>query len=427
MMENIEQNLNNSANEVFANSYSNLNNNDFFYDTKEDEFIDTDNADSSKNSFSENEVNKVGFSSDVISALQSKVEDAINNENMPQAVDNNVSENEPFTFSGPQIQPLPFDEEIVPNEIKVENLEEKEEKPQENIDNVSSNENLNTNIEEPVEVASSSDIFNTKNDEKEEKSDSIPEITQPESTENKEEIELPSLNIEPSEDANAINKLDDSYALSNFDVLFDSLYSDVTGANNFISNLIEQKRNVNVNEANLAELTAKFEREKEEFNKFVEAQKQAIENEKRQCSDYIKTQKQRLQNEETQFNSDCESTRAELNLAEQTLKVANEKLSDEREQFEKSKNLEEEKLKSDRQKLELEREQFEKEKTIALEKIKNGQKELQLQKEQFAKSKELEEKKLELESKNLSQSCARFKELVTQFNSGFQQLPDNKE
>ena len=29
----------------------------------------------------------------------------------------------------------------------------------------------------------------------------------------------------------------------------------------------------------------------------------------------------------------------------------------------------------------------------------------------------LEEKKLELESKNLSQSCARFKELVSQFNS----------
>ena len=82
MMENIEQNLNNSANEVFANSYSNLNNKDFFYDTKEDEFIDPDNADSSKNSFSENEVNKVGFSSDVISALQSKVEDAINNENI---------------------------------------------------------------------------------------------------------------------------------------------------------------------------------------------------------------------------------------------------------------------------------------------------------------------------------------------------------
>ena len=38
--------------------------------------------------------------------------------------------------------------------------------------------------------------------------------------------------------------------------------------------------------------------------------------------------------------------------------------------------------------------------------------------------KELEEKKLEHESKNLSQSCARFKELVAQFNSGFQKLPE---
>ena len=35
-----------------------------------------------------------------------------------------------------------------------------------------------------------------------------------------------------------------------------------------------------------------------------------------------------------------------------------------------------------------------------------------------------EEKKLEHESKNLSQSCARFKELVAQFNSGFQKLPE---
>ena len=60
-----------------------------------------------------------------------------------------------------------------------------------------------------------------------------------------------------------------------------------------------------------------------------------------------------------------------------------------------------------------------------VERIKNAHKELELKKEQFLKAKELEEKKLELESKNLSQSCAKFKELVSQFNSGFQQLPDD--
>lgn len=414
MMENIEQNLNNSANEIFANSYSNLND-DFFYDTKDDDFIDTDEVTDNKNSFSEKEVNKVGLSSsdDIINTLQTRVEDAINDQNIHSGDTNSISLNEPFNLSDNQIQPLPFDDDNI--ELAAQDSEKTEDlnEDKKNIEN--------NGLEKEVKVSSlndsSDEIINSD----------INEIENLKNTADEDEMELPSINIEQNSEENSTNKLDDSYVLSNFDVLFDSLYSDVTGANNFISNLIEQKRNVNVNEANLAESISKFEREKEEFNKYMDAQKQAIENEKKQCNEYIRTQKQRLQNEETQFNSDCESTRAELNLAEQTLKVANEKLNDEREQFEKNKNLEEEKLKSDRQKLDVEREQFEKEKAIALEKIKNGQKELQLQKEQFAKSKELEEKKLELESKNLSQSCARFKELVTQFNSGFQQLPDNKE
>ena len=220
--------------------------------------------------------------------------------------------------------------------------------------------------------------------------------------------------------------LDDSYVLSNFDVLFDSLYSDVTGANNFISDLIEQKKNVNVNEANLNELQTKLEKERQEFAKYIEAQKQNIEIEKTQCNEYIKNQHIRLQSEEDQFSAECEATRSKLQLEEQKLAIANEKFETEKEQFAQSREIEEEKLKTDRQNFETEKEQFEKEKEIALEKIKQGQKELQTQREQFAKSKELEEKKLELESKNLSQSCARFKELVSQFNSGFQQLPGDK-
>ncbi len=217
--------------------------------------------------------------------------------------------------------------------------------------------------------------------------------------------------------------LDDSYVLSNFDVLFDSLYNDVAGANNFISNLIEQKKTVNVNEAELNELKDKLEKDRQEFEKYIETQKNGLELEKKEVNEYVKNQRIRIQNEEEKFNADCDATRAEIALAEQTLKVANEKLDTEKDQFEQYRQLEEEKLNTDRAKLETERNQFAKEKAIAEEKIRNGQKELQTQKEQFAKSKELEEKKLELESKNLSQSCARFKELVSQFNSGFQQLP----
>lgn len=230
--------------------------------------------------------------------------------------------------------------------------------------------------------------------------------------------------IEADEEEGGKQKdLDDSYVLSNFDVLFDSLYNDVAGANNFISNLIEQKKTVNVNEAELNDLKERLEQEKQDFEKYIETQKNSLEMEKKEVNEYVKNQRIRIQNEEEKFNADCDATRAEIALAEQTLKVANEKFDTEKEQFQQYRELEEEKLNTDRAKLQTEREQFAKEKAIAEEKIRNGQRELQTQREQFAKSKELEEKKLELESKNLSQSCARFKELVSQFNSGFQQLP----
>ena len=79
---------------------------------------------------------------------------------------------------------------------------------------------------------------------------------------------------------------------------------------------------------------------------------------------------------------------------------------------------------AEKEKLAREIEQFENYKKLSEETIKNGNNDLQTRQEQFAKYKELEQKKLDLEEKNLSQSCARFKELVSQFNSGFEQLPN---
>lgn len=243
---------------------------------------------------------------------------------------------------------------------------------------------------------------------------------------------------------------------ADFDAIFDSLYNDVAGANNFISTLIEQKKSVTDNEANLKEEKEKLAKEREEFERFVQSQKENIELEKAQCNEYVRTQRLRLQNEEAQFNADAEATKAELELADASIKASSEKLESEKAQFRVYKELEEkkhqtekEKIERDRKKLESDiqqfnkekeiilnkldteerelenqKEQFEKSKEIDLEKIKNAQLEIMSQREQFEKFKELEEKKLELESKNLSQSCARFKELVSQFNSGFQQLPD---
>ena len=207
-------------------------------------------------------------------------------------------------------------------------------------------------------------------------------------------------------EGNADNKdnLDNSYVLSNFDVLFDSLYNDVVGANNLISDLIEKKSSLNRNEKILDDFKEKFEKEKEDFRKFVEEQKKVIDADKKQALKTIEDKKKYLRSEEAKFNEDCESKKKELSLMEQSLNL--------------------EKISTEREKLEREKEEFERYRKLCEDANQNTKRELQLQQEQFAKYKELEQKKLDLEEKNLSQSCARFKELVSQFNSGFEQLPN---
>lgn len=237
----------------------------------------------------------------------------------------------------------------------------------------------------------------------------------------------------------------DGNGTAGFDALFDSLYSDVAGANNLITELIERKKTINNNENLLSELKEKMEKERTDFNRYVDEQKKALETEKNQVDDYVRTQRIRIQSEEEKFNADVDATRKEIELARQSLETEEERFALEKEQFAKYKQLEEEKLKNEKIKLDLGREkfekertvseeslkaaqeQFEKEKTVTEESIKAAQIELDTQREQCAKYKELEEKKLELGNHNLSQSCARFKELVSQFNSGFSQLPSDKQ
>ena len=129
-----------------------------------------------------------------------------------------------------------------------------------------------------------------------------------------EEVEEPSLNNVPDFSVNdsemdkiveevdkneAKENIDREYDGASFDDMFDSLYNDVEGANHFISNLIDQKKNVSENETELAEMREKLEKEKEDFAKYVETQNENIRMEKVKCDEYIKTQKMRLQNEES--------------------------------------------------------------------------------------------------------------------------------
>lgn len=244
----------------------------------------------------------------------------------------------------------------------------------------------------------------------------------------------------------------------NFENMIDNLSSSVAGANNFIANLLEQRKVVAQEKTTLKADQEQFQKQKQEFEEYKKAQQEEINDARLKCDNYVRAERKRQESEQEQFTTEVEATRAELALTEKALKVGNDKLDADKIQFEVYKDLEEKKIKNDREAVELgrnkltedlaqfekeksleldkikkeqqelkrQREQFDQEKAIELERIKNGQEELAIQKEQFRQAKEIEEKRLELENNNLNQSMARFQELVAQFNLGFEQIPEAK-
>lgn len=186
-----------------------------------------------------------------------------------------------------------------------------------------------------------------------------------------------------------------------FDQIFDSLYADVNNSNNFINEILEQKKNISTNEAALREEAEKLLKDKEDFNKFVEKEKEELEFERKKCVNYINTQKERILDEEKQVKNRIEAERDNLKLKEETLRI-------------------------DRQKFEADKVQFDNYVKIEQAKIDSDKDNLRLEKEQFEKDMELEKNRIAEESKSLEKSVAKFKELVTKFNAGFKNIPDEK-
>lgn len=186
-----------------------------------------------------------------------------------------------------------------------------------------------------------------------------------------------------------------------FDQIFDSLYADVNNSNNFINEILEQKKNISTNEAALREEAEKLLKDKEDFNKFVEKEKEELEFERKKCVNYINTQKERILDEEKQVKNRIEAERDNLKLKEETLRIDRQKFEADKVQFDNYVKIEQAKIDSDKDNLRLEKEQFEKEM-------------------------ELEKNRIAEESKSLEKSVAKFKELVTKFNAGFKNIPDEK-
>ena len=72
---------------------------------------------------------------------------------------------------------------------------------------------------------------------------------------------------------------------------FDSIYNGVEDANELISQINLKKQTLQETEKEIANLKEQISREREEFTKYMDSQKQALELEKRQLKDARKQQK----------------------------------------------------------------------------------------------------------------------------------------
>ncbi|MEG0026302.1 MAG: hypothetical protein RR847_03825 [Bacilli bacterium] len=207
-----------------------------------------------------------------------------------------------------------------------------------------------------------------------------------------------------------------------FDEFFSNLSENVVGANKYISEVMDVKRVTDVKQSELKALKEKLENQEKDFRNFLDKQNKILETSKKQLDDYIQSEKLRLESEIAQFKTETDAVRSELMLSEENLKMKQHQLDNEKEQFEKHVKTESEIIADGHNKLNSEKEQFSKEKLLTQESFNNANKEIKIKQDEFKQYKEFEERKLDLESQNLAKSCARFKQIVSQLNSGFSQL-----
>ncbi|MCM1370631.1 MAG: hypothetical protein NC181_01895 [Clostridium sp.] len=298
----------------------------------------------------------------------------------------------------------------------------------ENIETLNVEENEKPMIEEIEPAEFSDDFFDQDEDGNEEKvqetkwnDDAV--LNAVDSLEKSEPIVT---NETVKDDFVTLESKDDEEKTSDFDAFFDSLYDDVEGANNLISQIIEKKKTIKEDENTINQTRENLEKERLEFQKFVDSQKESLELEKKQFEESMKLQKERLLEEEQEIKSDAEVKNRELNLKENAIKIEREKLDADKEQFGKYKETEESKLNLERERIANEEAQLEKDTALSLQTIENEKKDLETEKEHFNQQKEAEEKKIAFERESLAQSCAKFKQLVSQFNNNFSKLPENK-
>lgn len=186
------------------------------------------------------------------------------------------------------------------------------------------------------------------------------------------------------------------------DSLIEGLSSDIKNVNNFMEGLNEQKKANKEAEQTLIDERKKLERDKQDFEDYINLKMSEIEETRKTNEVNLNAQKLNLSKAEANFKANMDNTLSELELAKKELELKENKIKEDREQFEKYKDLE-------------------------LTRIKQEKEMLQNDKEQFEKYREVNNKRIEIENRNLEQQFNKFRQVIDQFNVNFKATESNEE
>ena len=140
-------------------------------------------------------------------------------------------------------------------------------------------------MEKELNVPEINNVFNDEIAAQIKEIESRLEKEEPKNEPQKQTVEIKEPRIVPQvETKEEVKELKEQPKDNGFDSMFSSLYNDVAGANNFISNLIEQKKKVNLNEASLNEekqKLVKLEQAVKVLEKHKDKQKEAYREEQK--------------------------------------------------------------------------------------------------------------------------------------------------
>ncbi len=203
-------------------------------------------------------------------------------------------------------------------------------------------------------------------------------------------------------DTREIDAKEESVNLNDLDDLFNKLSSDVTNFKAHINSLNEKRKMNLEEERELFDDKERLNRAKQEFESYIEIQNQEVAQKKLQLEEFFKLKRDGITRAEEELKINTDNSLKELELIKKELEIQRDKLKEDQEQFKSYKELELDRLHQEEEKIKSQRNQLE-------------------------KYKEVTNKKIELETKNLEQKCARFKQIVSEFNSNFRPILEDKE